>query len=84
MANILVNYRPFIMAQEISVWEMGKCIESFQATIDEIPDTVRGLCNKYSGAQVALYGNKDYLSKFKAELGSKFINDDIEIVILSK
>lgn len=84
MANIIVNYRPFTLAQEIFVYDDKSCIESLQAPIDRIPDIVSGLQSKYNIEQINLCGNQDYLSRFKAELGLKFANSNIEINIVSK
>ena len=84
MANIIVNYRPFTLAQEIFVYDGKNCVESLQAPIDGISDIVSGLQSRYNIEQINLCGNQDYLSKFKAELGLKFANSNIEINIVSK
>ena len=84
MANIVVNYRPFTLAQEIFVYDGKNCVESLQAPIDRISDIVSGLQSRYNIEQINLCGNQDYLSKFKAELGLKFANSNIEINIISK
>ena len=84
MANIVVNYRPFTLAQEIFVYDGKSCVESFQASIDRIPDIVSGLQSRYNIEQINLCGNQDYLSRFQAELGLKFANSNIEINIVSK
>ena len=84
MANIIVDYRPFTLAQEIFVYDNGVCVELLQAPIDKIPDTISGLQNRYDIEQINLCGNKDYLSRFKAELGLKFANKNVKINIISK
>ena len=84
MANIIVNYRPFTLAQEIFVYDGKNCVESLQAPIDGISDIVSGLQSRYNIEQINLCGNQDYLSRFKAELGLKFANNNIEINIVSK
>ena len=84
MVNIIVNYRPFTLTQEISVYDGKNCVESLQAPIDRISDIVSGLQSRYNIEQINLCGNQDYLSKFKAELGLKFANSNIEINIISK
>ena len=84
MANIIVNYRPFTLAQEIFVYDGKNCVESLQAPIDGISDIVSGLQSRYNIEQINLCGNQDYLSKFKAEFGLKFANSNIEINIISK
>ena len=84
MANIVVNYRPFTLAQEIFVYDGKKCVESFQAPIDRISDIVSGLQNRYNIEQINLCGNQDYLSRFQAELSLNFANSNVEINIVSK
>ena len=84
MANIIVNYRPFTLAQEIFVYDGKSCVESLQASIDRIPDIVSGLQNRYNIEQINLCGNQDYLSRFQAELSLKFANSNVEINIISK
>ena len=66
MANIIVNYRPFTLAQEIFVYDGKNCVESLQAPIDGISDIVNGLQSRYNIEQINLCGNQDYLSRFKA------------------
>lgn len=84
MVNIIVNYRPFTLAQEIFVYDGKNCVESFQVPIDRISDIVSGLQNRYNIEQINLCGNKDYLSRFQAELSLKFANSNVEINIVSK
>lgn len=84
MANIVVNYRPFTLVQEIFVYDGKSCVESLQASIDRIPDIVNGLQSRYNIEQINLCGNQDYLSRFQAELSLKFANSNVEINIVSK
>ena len=84
MANIIVNYRPFTITQEIFVYDNGICVELLQTPIDKIPDTVSGLQSRYNIEQINLCGNQDYLSRFQAELSLKFANSNVEINIISK
>ena len=84
MANIIVNYRPFTIAQEIFIYDNGVCVELLQAPIDKIVDIVSGLQSRYNIKQINLCGNQDYLSRFQAELGLKFANSNVEINIVSK
>ena len=84
MANIIVNYRPFTLEQEIFVYDNGVCVELLQAPIDKIVDIVSGLQSRYNIEQINLCGNQGYLSRFKAELSLKFANSNVEINIVSK
>ena len=84
MANIVVNYRPFTLAQEIFVYDGKNCVEYAQMPIDKIPDVISSLQNKYNVEQINLCGNQDYLSRFQAELSLKFANSNVEINIVSK
>ena len=84
MANIIVNYRPFTITQEIFIHANAVCVELLQAPIDKIPDTVSGLQSRYNIEQINLCGSQDYLSRFQAELSLKFANSNVEINIVSK
>ena len=84
MANIVVNYRPFTLAQEIFVYDGKSCVESLQEPIDRIPDIVSGLQSRYNIEQINLCGNQDDLSRFQAELSLKFANSNVKINIVSK
>ena len=84
MANIIVNYRPFTLTQEIFVYDNGICVELLQAPIDRISDIVSGLQSRYNIEQINLCGNQDYLSRFQAELSLKFANSNVKINIVSK
>ena len=84
MVNIIVNYRPFTVTQEIFIYDNGVCVELLQAPIDKILDIVSGLQSRYNIEQINLCGNQDYLSRFKAELSLKFANSNVEINIVSK
>ena len=84
MANIVVNYRPFTLVQEIFVYDNGVCVELLQAPIDKIPDIISGLQSRYNIEQINLCGNQDYLSRFQAELSLKFANSNVKINIVSK
>ena len=84
MTNIIVNYRPFTITQEIFIYDNGVCVELLQAPIDKILDIVSGLQSRYNIEQINLCGNQDYLSRFKAELSLKFANSNVKISIVSK
>ena len=84
MANIIVNYRPFTITQEIFIYDNGVCVELLQAPIDKIVDIVSGLQSRDNIEQINLCGNQDYLSRFQAELSLKFANSNVEINIVSK
>ena len=84
MANIVVNYRPFTLVQEIFVYDNGVCVELLEAPIDKISDIISGLQSRYNIEQINLCGNQDYLSRFQAELSLKFANSNVEINIVSK
>ena len=84
MVNIIVNYRPFTVTQEIFIYDNGVCVELLQAPIDKIVDIVSGLQSRYNIEQINLCGNQDYLSRFQAELSLKFANSNVEINIVSK
>lgn len=84
MDRIIVDFRPFTLGQGIMVYQDGNCTEHVKVSVDEIPDTVNGLREKYNINQIDLCGNADYLSRFKAELSLKFGENKAEINIIGR
>lgn len=84
MDHIIVNFQPFALQQEVLVYVDGACIYQTKVTIDEFHSTIKGLKDKFSINKVDLCGNSAYLSRFKAELGLEFGNDNTEINIYQR
>lgn len=84
MGHIIVNFQPFVVEQEILVYTNGECVYQAKVEIDRVPSVVKGLKNKFNIDKIDLCGNSQYLSRFKAELGSEFDNDETEITIYQR
>lgn len=84
MGNIIVNFKPFISEQEILVYIDGACVKQKRVKIEDVTNVVYGLKSNYVIDVINLVGNKDYVSKFKAELMTKFEKDNVEINIVER
>lgn len=85
MNSLIINFQPFDLKQNITIYIDNECKEHISAPIERINDIVFGLVNKYNIQNINLCGSKDYLSKFKAELGLRFNNNsDLKINIINK
>lgn len=60
MKKIIGLLKPFDMEQIFYVYEDGNQLETIQMTIDEIPENVLQLCDKYNIEQIDLVGSKGY------------------------
>ena len=84
MNHIIIDVNPFDLSQSIYVYVDGACVNQTSVVMDQISDTVAGLRNQYSINQIDLYGNKDFVSRFKTEMNTKFNNTECEINIIEK
>ncbi len=60
MKKLIGLLRPFDMTQTFYVYEDGNQLKTVELTIDEIPETVLQLCDKYNIEQIDLVGSKGY------------------------
>ena len=84
MDNIIVAYQPFVKTQNIFVYKDNAMVETLTVDFDKVNDTVAGLAKKYCIHDISLVGNQDYLSRFKAELNTKFEETGFNIRITNK
>lgn len=74
MNHIICVFRPFTMNQNVMVYINGECVKTVSVDVDRIIDVVNGFKNQYNIDKIELCGNQSYLSKFQAEMNSKFGN----------
>lgn len=83
MENIIVSVMPFTLKHQVFVMKDGDMVENIYVTMDEIPDAVRALSNKYKDIDnISLCGNTEFLEKLKTEINSKF-DTKAPVVIIS-
>lgn len=80
MIQVVADIRHFTLMQNLIVYSDGDIIETVMAPLENVVDSIYGLTSKYSATEVKMIGNKDYLKKFKEDLGTKFSNLNIEII----
>lgn len=84
MTHIVCDFRPFDMNQGIMVYRDGECVKSLSVGVNQIVNVVNSLKNQYNVEQIDLCGNEHYLSKFKADMLSKFNDNNCEINIIQR
>ena len=81
MNHIVVDFRPFVMSQNVMVYINGECKEVVGASLDDVVQVVNALCSKYNINQVDMCGNTDFLSKYKKELmTTQYGNINVDII----
>ena len=83
MNNLIVNFHPFLVKQDILIYQDGACVKQDHITIEEVSEKVKEYCKIYNIDIVNLCGNKLYLNKFMKDIRTKFDNEDMAIMILS-
>lgn len=81
MKHIVADIRPFAPSQEIMVYVDGACVEQAHVQMDDVVNVIYGLKNKYDISIIDFCGNPSFLSKFTAELNTRFSNEELEIRI---
>lgn len=84
--KIIGVLRPFDLVQKFYVYEDGNKIDTIAVKIDDVPNTILGLSNKYDVYQLDLTGPKQFSrgisSKIKEEEIKKYNQEKIEINII--
>lgn len=84
--KILMVTWPFDMRQQLYVYENGNKLEITTAKMDELPDVLFNLIDKYKVTKVEIKGskplNKGLVKKFKEYELNKYSNNDINFVLI--
>lgn len=84
MKHIIVNFNIFDLNQDVYVYDNGACIEQTKVPLYQVTDIVAAFRNEYDIKQIDLYGNENFLSRFKAQMGTDFNFVDCDINIIQK
>ena len=80
--HIVCNIHPFVLEQEVNVYDNGECIKTAKCTLDNLEENISSLINMYNIKQIDLAGNQLYNLKVKENLlSSKYDLNDINITI---
>ena len=82
--NLIVNFRPFALYQEIDIYVNGECIKQDFVILDEITNTINRYCVMYDIDRINLCGNRNFVSKFKNDLITNYAYDTKEINIIER
>ena len=79
---IIINIRPFVFKQNISVYQDGNCIRTIKCKLDDIENTVRTLSDIYNINKINLVEKSDtYSLKIRDSLLSKYADKNFEITM---
>ena len=78
--NIVVDINMFTRLQDISVYQNGECIQHIQPYMENVSETLRGLCVEYNPSVINFCGNKPYIEKFVKNIQTQFKNIKVNIV----
>lgn len=83
MKKIVSVIKPFIMQQNVFVYENGNKIDVINSTLDDIEDNFLNLIDKYNIEQIELIGPKNYSKgikkKFQEKELSKYNKNSVNI-----
>lgn len=68
MDHVIICIHPFIMRQEVMVYQNGVCVKHTDCTMDEVAKVCYNLCKEYNIHRVDLAGVIKYCSKIKEDL----------------
>lgn len=84
MDRYVIGYiHPFVLGQQIAIYENEKEIASFDCTLDQMEEMIYNLCVTYNVNKVIFKGGQLYALKFKDNfIAHKFGNKNIEVQII--
>lgn len=80
---MVATIHPFVLGQEIMIYNKDKCIKVVECTLDTMCDIVYSLCERYDINEVHFIGGQLYALKFKdnftaCKYGKRKINVSIQ------
>lgn len=80
--HIVARIHPFVMQQEVDVYQNGECSKSIKCTLNELADVIMGLSKEFNIKTVDIAGSNQLFSlKTKDDLMSKYAENDLEIIV---
>ncbi len=65
MDHVIISFHPFVMAQNISVYKNGECVEVKECHLKDVSETCYELCKKHDIHQVDYCGNRTFGKKIE-------------------
>ena len=79
---IIINIRPFVFKQNISVYQDGNCIRTVKCKLNDIGSMVRTLSDMYHINKINLVEKGDaYSLKIRDNLLSQYADKNFEIIM---
>jgi hypothetical protein len=81
--HIIAMVHPFVVEQEVSVYDNGECIKTMNCTLDNIENTILTLANQYNIKQIDLAGSQIYNLKIRDNINTNtnFNKNELNITI---
>lgn len=81
--HIIAMIHPFVVEQEVSVYDNGECIKTINCTLDNIENAILSLVNQYNIKQIDLAGNQIYNLKIRDNINTNtnFNKNELNITI---
>lgn len=82
--HIVAYIHPFVLGQQIVIYDNEKQLESFDCTLDQMEEMIYNLCVSQNINKVIFKGGQLYALKFKDNFAAhKFGNKNIEVKVIS-
>jgi len=81
--HIIAMVHPFVVEQEVSVYDNGECVKTINCTLDNIENAILSLVNQYDVKQIDLAGNQIYNLKIRDNINTNtnFNKNELNITI---
>lgn len=81
--HIIAMVHPFVVEQEVRVYDNGECIKITSCTLDNIENTILTLANQYNIKQIDLAGSQIYNLKIRDNMNANtnFNKNELNITI---
>lgn len=78
--NLVVMFNPFLVNQEIDVYQNGACVKQDYVTIEDVVDKIKIYCEMYDIPRINLCGNHHFVNKFEKALRTEYSNKTINVI----
>lgn len=80
--HIVTTIRPFVMEQEVNVYENGECKKNVKCTLSELENVIADLAKEFNIQTVDLAGSNQLFGlRLKEKLMSKYAENQLNIIV---
>lgn len=81
--RIVVSIHPFLMQQEVKLYEGKNEVKTFSSTLQELVNTIEKICDTYNVEDVTLSGMSLYAHRYANQITSnKYTNKIIRVSVI--